>query len=84
MRNFIDMVQPLCEGSDPAENTITYAPHLISETDPELLRDLSYEGKEWVVIRTSRLGKKAWGFFKTETLAKAACRRYRSRDIVTR
>ena len=63
---------------------ITYAVVAVSNVDPELMRDLSAWGKEWAVVRTSPISVKLWSFNATETSAKAAARRYRSKDIVTR
>jgi hypothetical protein len=64
---------------------ITYTAKPISEVSKELMLDLAVpENATYAVIRTSEISEKVWGFYFTRTLAVSACRRYRSRDIVTR
>jgi hypothetical protein len=64
---------------------ITYTATPISEVPANLMLDLAVpENATYAVIRTSAISEKVWGFFFTRTLAVSACRRYRSRDIVTR
>jgi len=65
-------------------NEITYTVAKITAGHADLLRDLNTQGKSWMIIRTSPISMKAWGFYNTEALAKAAARRWRSRDVVTR
>ena len=62
---------------------ITYEAKPINEVANELLADFTTQ-KPWVVIRTSEISSKVWLFTTSEAAAKAACRRYRSRDVVTR
>lgn len=67
------------------DTEITYEAKPISEVDAKLLLDLRIpENATFAVIRTSPISEKAWGFYFTKKLAEAACRRWRSRDIVTR
>ena len=63
---------------------VSYSVKPINEVEAELLRDLNTDGKIWVVVRTSPISVKAWSFHTTEAMAKAAKRRWQSRDIVTR
>lgn len=62
----------------------TYAVAKIADVDAALLLDLNTEGKEWAIVRTSPISVKAWSFHTTEAMAKAAKRRWQSRDVVTR
>lgn len=67
------------------EHALTYDTARVGDIEPHLLRDLNTRGKEWVVVRTSPNGRRiVWSFHSSRALAAAACRRWRSRDIVTR
>jgi hypothetical protein len=64
---------------------ITYVAKPISEISADLMRDLNVPANAtYGIVRTSAISEKVWGFYFTKPLAVAACRRWRSRDIVTR
>ena len=66
-------------------NEINYVVKPISEVDGTLMRDLRIPVScTHAIVRTSAISEKVWGFYKSHSLAVAACRRWRSRDIVTR
>lgn len=63
---------------------IRYNAQHICQINPEMLRDLRTDGKQWAVVRTSPTRESVWSFHTTLALAQRAARRWRSRDIVTR
>jgi hypothetical protein len=66
-------------------NEITYAVKPISEISDALMLDLNVPANcTHGIVRTSAISEKVWGFYMSRSLAVAACRRWRSRDIVTR
>lgn len=64
-------------------NQTSYAVMPSANAPADLLRDMACD-KPFVIIRTSRISTQAWSFHDTEKAAKAAVRRNRARDIVTR
>lgn len=64
---------------------ITYKAVPISEVNGTLMRDLRIPVScTYAIVRTSEISEKVWGFYFDKKLAEVACRRWRSRDIVTR
>jgi hypothetical protein len=84
MRDLMDIIKNTLTEA-PEMGDVSYAVIPTSEAPEALMRDMDAQGKEFIVLRTGRTGRQQiWGFFKTAELAKAACRRYRARDVVTR
>lgn len=64
---------------------ITYKAMPISEVPAAMMLDLGVPANAtYAIVRTSEVSEKVWGFYFTKKLAEGACRRWRSRDIVTR
>lgn len=62
----------------------TFTVHFVPAIEPELMLDLNSRGCLWAVVRTSPTRRSVWSFHTTESAAKAAARRWASREIVTR